>query len=63
MLAKLCIDEQGKVSSVKIVQANPEIVSQLQSAFAQWRYKPFIRDGKPTPVCFPVSLRVVVKSS
>ncbi len=63
VLAKLCIDEAGKVSSVKIVQSNPEIVSQLQTAFSQWRDKPFIRDGKPTPVCFPVSLRVVVKSS
>ena len=63
VLAKLCIDEQGKVSSVKIVKSNPEIVSQLQSALASWRYKPYLRDGKATPVCFPLSLRVVVKSN
>jgi serine/threonine protein kinase len=63
VLAKLCIDEQGKVSSVKVVKSNPEIVSQLQSALSSWRYKPYLRDSKPTPVCFPLSLRVVVKSN
>jgi serine/threonine protein kinase len=63
VLAKLCIDEQGKVASVKVVKSNPEIVSELQTALASWRYKPYLRDSKPTPVCFPLSLRVVVKSS
>jgi serine/threonine protein kinase len=63
VLAKLCIDEQGKVTSVKIAKSNPEIVGQLQTAMATWRYKPFVRDGKPMAACFPVSLRVVVKSS
>ncbi|HEY5925436.1 MAG TPA: protein kinase [Kofleriaceae bacterium] len=63
VLAKLCIDEQGKVSSVKIAKSNPEIAGQLQTALASWRYKPFTREGKPLAVCFPLSLRVVVKSS
>jgi serine/threonine protein kinase len=62
VLAKMCIDEKGRVSSVKIVKSNPEIATQLQSALTSWRYKPYTRDGKPTPVCFPLSLRVVVKS-
>jgi serine/threonine protein kinase len=63
VLAKMCIDEQGNVSSVKIVKSNPEIAAQLQSALITWRYKPYMRDGKPAPVCFPLSLRVVVKSN
>lgn len=62
VLAKMCIDDQGRVSSVKIVKANPEIASDLQAALASWRYKPYLRDGKPSPVCFPLSLRVVVRS-
>jgi len=63
VLAKMCIDEQGKVSSVKIVKSNPEIAGQLQNALSSWRYKPYLKDGKASPVCFPLSLRVVVKSS
>jgi serine/threonine-protein kinase len=63
VLAKMCIDEQGRVSSVKIVKSNPEIAGQLQSALASWRYKPYLRDSKASPVCFPLSLRVVVKSN
>ncbi|HEY5945915.1 MAG TPA: protein kinase [Kofleriaceae bacterium] len=63
VLAKMCIDEQGKVSSVSIKQGNPEIVGDLKGALSSWRYKPYLRDGKPSPVCFPLSLRVVVKSS
>jgi len=63
VLAKLCIDEQGRVQSVKIAKATPEIAGELQNALSSWRYKPFNKDGKPTPVCFPVSLRVVVKGS
>ncbi|HEX5059890.1 MAG TPA: protein kinase [Kofleriaceae bacterium] len=59
--AKLCIDESGHVSSVKIVKGNLEIASQLEDALSSWRYKPFLRDGKAIPVCFLLSFPVVVK--
>jgi serine/threonine protein kinase len=62
VLAKMCIDDTGRVSSVKIVKSNPEIADELRTALASWRYKPYQKDGKSSPVCFPLSLRVVVKS-
>ena len=56
VLAKLCIDESGRVTSVKIAKSPAEIAGDLQTALMGWRYK-----AMPTPVCFALSLRVVVK--
>jgi serine/threonine protein kinase len=62
VLAKLCIDEQGRVSSMKIVKAPAGVADKLQHAFDTWRYKPYINQAsKASPVCFPVSVRVIVK--
>ncbi len=62
VLAKLCIDEQGRVTSTKIVKAPAGVADKLQHAFDSWRYKPYINQAaKPSPVCFPVSVRVIVK--
>jgi len=54
--AKMCIDETGRVTSVKMLKAPAEISSELQQALSGWRYK-----AMPNPVCFLLSLRVVVK--
>jgi outer membrane biosynthesis protein TonB len=59
----MCIDAQGRVSSVKILKSTAEIAGELQRALQTWRYKPYVRNGEPVPVCFPLSLRVVVKRS
>jgi serine/threonine protein kinase len=62
VLAKLCIDEQGRVTSTKIVKAPAGVADKLAHAFDSWRYKPYINQAsKPSPVCFPVSVRVIVK--
>jgi serine/threonine protein kinase len=62
VLAKLCIDEQGHVTSTKIVKAPAGVADKLAHAFDSWRYKPYINQAsKPSPVCFPVSVRVIVK--
>ena len=54
--AKMCIDETGRVTSVKMLKAPAEISGDLQQALTGWRYK-----AMPNPVCFLLSLRVVVK--
>ena len=54
--AKMCIDETGRVTSVKMLKSPAEISSDLQQALSAWRYK-----AMPNPVCFLLSLRVVVK--
>jgi eukaryotic-like serine/threonine-protein kinase len=63
ILAKLCIDERGRVTSAEMVRAAPEISSDVQRALRTWRYKPYSSQGKPSPACFAVSMRVVVRPS
>ena len=62
VMAKLCIDEAGKVSSVKLVKAPSSLAADLTRALSSWKYKPYTnRDSKLSPACFVVSLRLVVK--
>jgi serine/threonine-protein kinase len=62
ILAKMCIDETGRVTSVSIKKSPPEIADDLQRALMTWRYKPYInRDRKASDVCFPLSIRVILK--
>jgi len=62
VLVKMCIDEAGKVTSVKIVKTSPDMPSDLVGALQSWRYKPYLgKEAKPQAVCFALSLRVVVK--
>jgi len=62
VVAKLCIDDHGRVASAKISKALPEIVDELQRSLMAWRYKPYNNNaGQPTPACFLVSFRIVFK--
>ncbi|HSD88466.1 MAG TPA: protein kinase [Kofleriaceae bacterium] len=61
VMAKMCIDEQGKVSSVKIKQSPPEIANDLQRALSSWRYKPYMKGDKAVSVCFLLQIGVVLK--
>ena len=62
VLAKMCIDEHGAVSSVKIMKSPADIADTLQHALTTWKYKPYIgHDDAPSPVCFPLQMHVIVK--
>jgi eukaryotic-like serine/threonine-protein kinase len=62
VIVKLCIDEQGAVSSAKVIKAPPEIAGELQRALRSWRYAPYVNAaGVQSAACFPVSFRVVLK--
>ena len=63
VLAKLCIDEAGRVTSARIIKASGGIAAnELQRALRGWRYRPYVgQDGEVQPVCFPLSLRLVFK--
>ena len=64
VLAKMCIDERGAVTEVSIKKAAPEIAGVLQSALRGWRYKPYKNAaGALSPVCFPLSLHIVIKKA
>ncbi|CAN5914678.1 hypothetical protein BH11MYX3_BH11MYX3_28020 [soil metagenome] len=50
------------MTSVKIVPSTADVAGELQRALATWRYKPYVNaEQKVSPVCFPLSLRLVFK--
>ena len=55
VLAKMCIDEHGAVSSVKIVKSPADIADALQRALTTWKYKPYTVEGKVVRVCSAVT--------
>jgi serine/threonine protein kinase len=63
VVAKLCIDERGAVTSAQTVRAAKEIAGMVERELRSWRYTPYLAQGKPSPACFPVQMRVVVVSS
>jgi hypothetical protein len=63
VIVKLCIDQQGAVSSVKVIKAPPEIAGELQHGLQSWRYAPYVNPaGVQSAACFAMSFRVVFKS-
>jgi hypothetical protein len=62
VISKMCIDDRGRVTSVKVLKAIPEIAGELQQILMGWRYKPYVNAaGQPSAACFPLSFRVVFK--
>ncbi|HEU4733181.1 MAG TPA: protein kinase [Kofleriaceae bacterium] len=62
VISKMCIDDRGHVTSVKLVKAIPEIAEELSRTLLGWRYRPYVNSaGQPSAVCFPLSFRVVFK--
>lgn len=49
VVLKAMIDENGKVSSAQVVQGNAALTEAAVNAVKQWRYRPYIRDGKVVP--------------
>ena len=42
------VDVDGKVEKVQIISGNPLLSSAVVAAMKQWKFSPFITDGKPT---------------
>jgi TonB family protein len=49
VVLKAMVDENGKVSSAQVVQGNAALTEAAVNAVKQWRYRPYIRDGKVVP--------------
>ena len=64
VVGKLCIDDQGAVSSVKVTTKAPaDIASELERGLKSWRYTPYVNAaGVQSAACFPISFRVVFKN-
>ncbi len=60
-ILSIVIDGNGEVQRVEILQgdkAHPPSNSAVPDAVRQWRYEPFLLDGKPVPVRTTVFLRL-----
>jgi TonB family protein len=49
VVLKAIVSESGKVDGVRLVEGNPTLAAAAIRAVKQWRYRPYLRDGKPRP--------------
>jgi hypothetical protein len=47
---RIIIDKEGKVKHIHFVSAFPDQAKAISDALAQWKFKPYVRDGKPVEV-------------
>jgi len=59
LVLNIIVDEQGRVSSVTVVQGAPyEMDQQTVNTIKEWHLQPAMRDGKPVSVCTWVEIRL-----
>jgi periplasmic protein TonB len=46
VVLKVIVGDGGKVQGVRLVEGNPALATAAVQAVRQWRYRPFVRDGK-----------------
>jgi protein TonB len=49
VVLKEVVDENGNVEGVRLVEGNAALATAAISAVKQWRYRPYLRDGKALP--------------
>jgi periplasmic protein TonB len=49
VLVKVVIDETGKVEGLRLIEGNATLATAAIQAVKQWRYRPYVRDGKVQP--------------
>ncbi|MBZ5666559.1 MAG: TonB family protein [Acidobacteriia bacterium] len=49
VVLKEVVDEDGKVQGVRLVEGNAALATAAIEAVKQWRYRPYVRDGKAQP--------------
>jgi TonB family protein len=49
VVLKTVVDDSGKVESVHLIEGNPTLGDAAIQAVKQWRYRPYVRDGKSLP--------------
>jgi hypothetical protein len=47
---RIIIDKEGKVKHLHFLSAFPDQAKAISDALTQWRFKPYLRDGKPVEV-------------
>jgi len=54
-------DEEGKVVDALVLRSIPLLDQAAIDAVKQWVYEPYVKDGKPVPIVFTVTVRFVLK--
>jgi protein TonB len=49
VVLKEVVDQNGKVEGVRLVEGNAALATAAIEAVKQWRYRPYVRDGKAQP--------------
>jgi periplasmic protein TonB len=49
VVLKAVIDENGQVDGLRLVEGNATLATAAIQAVKQWRYRPYVRDGKAQP--------------
>jgi TonB family protein len=49
VVLKVVVDENGKVQDLRLVEGNATQAAAAIEAVKQWRYRPYVRDGKAVP--------------
>lgn len=49
VVLKEVVDEDGNVKGVRLVEGNAALANAAMQAVKQWRYRPYVRDGKAQP--------------
>src|SRR5258708_36455837 len=47
---RIIIDKEGKIKHIHFLSAFPDQAKAITDALSQWRFRPFLRDGKPVEV-------------
>jgi hypothetical protein len=47
---RIIIDKQGKVKHIHLLSAFPEQAKAITDALGKWRFRPYLKDGKPVEV-------------
>ncbi len=49
VVLKVVVDEDGKVGGLRLIEGNAALANAAMQAVKQWRYRPYVRDGKALP--------------
>jgi protein TonB len=50
---KMCLSKTGEIASINMMKSSgyPEYDRKIQGKMQEWRYKPYLVNGEPSPVC------------
>jgi protein TonB len=58
VVLKEVVDESGKVAGVRLVEGNATLATAAIKAVKQWRYRPYVHDGKAQPFQTDVTIDI-----